>query len=120
EKIDLRCYLKDTLLLKMKISENKNTKNKKMLLKKIKARENDLNMKIMKLDKKTPCEKRDFFSVFYKNNQIPPDENCEDFKSVDYKARKVISLTHSYENSSDIEDALKLAKMLPTVTVLEE
>ena len=36
------------------------------------------------------------------NNQIPPDENCEDFKSEDYKARKVISVTHGNENSLDI------------------
>ena len=36
---------------------------------------------------------------FANSNQINPDEICEDFKSGDYKARKVIFVNYGYKNS---------------------
>ncbi|CAL4089552.1 unnamed protein product [Meganyctiphanes norvegica] len=103
-------------------------------------------MKIMKLDKKTLCGKRenaisilqqrkqvinDFIIViqeeiativtrnqmkYAKKYQIPPDENCEDCKSLDYKARPVISVTHSYENATE-EDMVEWIEIFETPKV---
>ncbi|CAL4197551.1 unnamed protein product [Meganyctiphanes norvegica] len=148
EMIDLTGYLKDTLRLKNKINEKKNTKSKKMLLKNINERANDLNEKIMELEKKTPCEKWDnSFSIlqqmkqfingkikiikeeiatrvtenqmkFASNNYITPDEICEDFKSGDYKVRKVIFVNYGYRNSVEEDKRLIGHKCLRVIQFL--
>ncbi|CAL4066296.1 unnamed protein product [Meganyctiphanes norvegica] len=56
DKLDLQYILRSTLQLKLKISENNKSNDKKIILKKIKEKQNDLEMKMSKLDKKIKCQ----------------------------------------------------------------
>ena len=68
-------------------------------------------------DTRRNCYKSTENKIKFANcNQITPDEICEDFKSGDYKARKVILVNYGYRNSVE-EDMFNWSQMFESPTI---